>query len=137
MAKKKKPTGAAAIKTIEDSATPAGPKPGERGFKTSAIKAYHAANPGVGPTKIAEALTAQFKEEFSPSLVSNILGGGNKPKGKPGRKPKGEAGAAPVAKQAAQGSIEAAMTLVTTAGGIEQAKAALKTLEAFAKTVGG
>lgn len=139
---KKKPTGAAAIKTVEGNEAPAASgakKPGDRGFISEAIRAFDEATPGVGPTEAAKTLTDKFKVEFSPTMVSNVraAAGNKKAKGKPGRKAKDASGAGNSSPKASGSSIEAAMTLVTTAGGIEAAKEALKTLEAFAKTVNG
>jgi hypothetical protein len=106
------------------------------GNKSQAIREALAANPDKSPKEITELVTAQgFK--VTPAYVSIIKYNLSKAGGKKGRKVVVRrkvgrpAGAARTARGGDMGTMEAALTFVQAAGGLEQAKQALAMLESI------
>jgi hypothetical protein len=103
--------------------------------KSQAIRDYKEKNPDVGPTAIAEALTAKGVA-VKPAQVSNALAA-SKTKKKAGRKPTLRA-AAPLATAATSNidQLKSAAKLIAECGGVEEATQALKDAGAIVKAHG-
>lgn len=90
--------------------------------KSKEIRDYKAANPEATPMEIAEALTKKHNIEFTNKIVSTVLytsGQTSRKKKKPSKRT-AKAAAAP---------LDSAIEFVKSAGGLEQAKAALQQIE--------
>ena len=98
--------------------------------KTAEVKNYAAANKGAKPQAIAEALKAKGVNA-SPGYVSSVLSNVKRKRKSPGRKKSAAASNGAVTVD----SIIAAARFIKSAGGIDNAKAALRAAEAVAASV--
>ena len=95
--------------------------------KSQAIRDYAEANPTVGPTETAAALTEQGIP-VSPAMVSTVKTQAKKKKGVKRRKKKAAASAQPAGDKIALSSLIQAKKLAEQLGGVEKAQAVLAAL---------
>lgn len=139
MAKAADTGGQGTASSAKSAAKKPGPKKGARRGarggvnKSEEIRVFARANPDLGPTAIANALTAKGVE-VSPPQVSNVLTAANKKdkvKGKPGPKP-GRRAAAAGGTTISIDSLVDAKRFAEKVGGVDEAKQLISALEKVA-----